>query len=82
MRGSGLIKNIYINAPGLHDEVMVYSSNYLFRTTYFDLIESINSIKNEIDISIYNGDLLLLKIKHFTNFIQYSTRGVFSLMTQ
>ena len=61
-RLSCLIKNLHINAPGLHDEVMVYSSYYLFRTTYFDLIESINSIKNEIDISIYNGARLYLKL--------------------
>ncbi|MBK7388176.1 MAG: glycosyltransferase family 2 protein [Bacteroidetes bacterium] len=52
-KSSCLITEIKINAPGLHEQVMVYSSYYLYRTTFFDLIDSIESIKHEIDHKVY-----------------------------
>lgn len=48
-----LIKDMDVFARSLHDEVMIYSSYYLWRTTYFDLVESIDSIKREINVEVY-----------------------------
>lgn len=42
------INNLNILAQGRHDEVMIYSSYYLWRTTYFDFIKVVESIEKEI----------------------------------
>ncbi len=43
------IYNFNILAQGMHEEVMIYSSYYLWRTTYFDFIQALISINNEIN---------------------------------
>lgn len=74
---SCLIKNLQINAPGLHGDVMVYNSYYLYRTTYFDLIESIETIKSEIYHDIYTGAKLYFKSHIFQIFFNILQCGIF-----
>lgn len=74
---SCLIKNLQINAPGLHGDVMVYNSYYLYRTTYFDLIESIECIKSEIHPDIQIGAKLYFKSNIFQIFLNILQFGIF-----
>ena len=46
------ISDLNLLASGKHDEVMIYSSYYLWRTTYFDFNAAIETIKDEISPEI------------------------------
>ncbi len=45
---------MHINSQSKHDQVMVYNSHYLIRTTFFDLLSALNSIKDLIDSEVFH----------------------------
>lgn len=55
------IYNLNIHSESMHGEVMMYNSFYLWRTCYFELTNSIISIKDVIDKEVYNAAKLYLK---------------------
>ena len=55
-----IVDNLTIPETGFHAELMVYSSFYLLRTCYFELLNSINDIKNNISEDIYKAARLYM----------------------
>ncbi|HNR19817.1 MAG TPA: glycosyltransferase family A protein [Bacteroidia bacterium] len=49
------ISNLHIHSGSIHGDVMIYNSFYLWRTCYFELTNSINSIKGLISKEVYNA---------------------------
>jgi glycosyltransferase involved in cell wall biosynthesis len=47
------ICDLNVLSPGMHEHVMIYSSYYLWRTTYLDLVTAIESIRDEVNTETY-----------------------------
>lgn len=67
------ICNLNVLAPGMHNQVMIYTSYYLWRTTYLDLVSAIESIKDQINYDTYHSAKKYYKknvIQLFFNILQ------------
>ena len=58
-----IVKYLNISAPGLHGNIKAYTSYYIWRTTYFDLHDCIEKIKDKIDSAVYSATKEHLKQK-------------------
>ena len=56
-----IVADINILKTSLHTDVMVYSSFYLWRTCYYELLTSLNDLKDKISIDVYNSAKSYLK---------------------
>ena len=55
------IYDFNVLSAGRHAEMMIYTSYYLWRTTYFDLVEAVEAIRNKINTENYNSAKNYLK---------------------
>jgi len=70
-------KDLIIPIESKHDQVMLYSSYYLWRTCVYDLLISINDIKSLIPLEIFNACRHQMKIGIRQNFLNILQCGVF-----
>jgi len=71
------VKDLVIPIESKHDQVMVYSSYYLWRTCVYDLLISINDIKALIPIEFYNACRHQMEFGIKQNFLNILQCGVF-----
>lgn len=50
-----------LRAESVHNQVMIYTSFYLWRTCYYDLFLSIHDLKNEVSPKVFNAARVYLK---------------------
>jgi len=55
------IEDLNVHSNSLHDEVMIYSSFYIWRTCYYELTNAINTIRDTISNQVYNSAKVFLK---------------------
>jgi glycosyltransferase involved in cell wall biosynthesis len=70
-------RNYELPASGFHDDVMVYSSYYLWRTTIYDLLISLIAIKDKIRTETYVAARSNFKYTLKQNFFNILQCGLF-----
>ena len=71
------ICDLDILSAGKHEEVMIYTSYYLWRTTYHDLVDAALSIKDEISYETLQASTSYFKNNVTQNFFNILQCGVF-----
>lgn len=71
------VRDLIIPIESKHDQVMVYSSYYLWRTCVYDLLISINDIKEIIPSEIFNSCRYQMRAGIKQNFLNILQCGVF-----
>jgi len=71
------ICDLDILSAGRHEEVMIYTSYYLWRTTYHDLVDAALSIKTEISYETFRAATSYFKNNVTQNFFNVLQCGVF-----
>lgn len=76
-KGKIYIKNFNISVESKHDEVMAYTSFYLWRTCILELLHSVNTIKNIISNELYNSCRVYIKENLRQNIFNILQCGIF-----
>jgi len=72
------VGNWNLPSESVHDEVMIYTSFYLWRTCYYELLLSINGLRNETSPKVYNAGRIYLKKSLPQQFFNILQCGIFT----